>query len=155
MPRLRSEGWTYTYGKAGVGTFSDPIHHRVILDGDEQGHPIESANSVAHESGHALNPSSTGEPSGLTRAEFISKNVDAELEHLLGVPTLHAKGALPTEQYYEVALMTGPFAQVEVRGPLSAAELCQLRSFVRKALAYCATPLSHALRIARPHTAEP
>lgn len=76
---LRAQRWTYSYARSGAGTFTDANARRIYLDGDERGSPRDAANSVAHESGHALNPPATVQPSGLTRAEFIKKNVDAEL----------------------------------------------------------------------------
>ncbi len=76
---LRNQGWTFRYGTAGGGTYTDVDTKTIVLDANEQANPAEVANSISHEAGHALTPTANVTPSGLTRAEYIKKNTDAEL----------------------------------------------------------------------------
>jgi type VI secretion system secreted protein VgrG len=79
VQNLRAQGWTLQYGPAGGGTYTDLDTKVITLDANEQGNPSEAAISVAHEASHALVPVKEVPPSGLTRAEYIKKNVEQEL----------------------------------------------------------------------------
>jgi type VI secretion system secreted protein VgrG len=79
VQNLRSQGWTLRYGPAGGGTYTDVDNKVIVLDANEQNDPKEAAISVAHEASHALVPVNAVPPSGLTRAEYIKKNVEQEL----------------------------------------------------------------------------
>ncbi|MEO8185382.1 MAG: hypothetical protein ABI895_41770 [Deltaproteobacteria bacterium] len=79
VQNLRAQGWTFQYGPAGGGTYTDTDTKVITLDANEQSNPKEAAVSVAHEASHALVPVNEVPPSGLTRAEYIKKNVEQEL----------------------------------------------------------------------------
>jgi hypothetical protein len=77
---LKSQGWTIRYGQPGGGGFTDESRKEIVIDPDDQQRGAKVvASSLAHETGHALNPTATVPASGLTRAEYIAKNTQAQL----------------------------------------------------------------------------
>jgi type VI secretion system secreted protein VgrG len=77
---LLAAGWTFQYGPANGGTYTDVDNKTIVLDANEQSNLSEAAISVSHESGHALNPNAEVQMSGLTRAEYVKQGTDAELK---------------------------------------------------------------------------
>jgi type VI secretion system secreted protein VgrG len=76
---LLAAGWTFQYGAANGGTYTDVDNKTIVHDANEQSNLSEAAISVSHESGHALNPNPEVQMSGLTRAEYVKRGTDAEL----------------------------------------------------------------------------
>lgn len=78
---LKADGWTIEYGDAGKGSFTDRPGKRILIDSNEKGNPAKAAQTVAHESGHArYTPDPYVPPDGLTRDQYVQRNVDRSLK---------------------------------------------------------------------------
>lgn len=77
---LQTAGWTirYTTGSE-TGSFTDANRHLIVIDSASQANAAQAAQSLAHEVGHANHPNPYTPPSGLTRAEYVARNTDAQL----------------------------------------------------------------------------
>jgi type VI secretion system secreted protein VgrG len=77
---LRAAGWTIRYGTTTeTGSFTDRNRSTIVINANYQSDPVQSTRSLSHEVGHAQNPTSHVVPSGLTRDEYVKKNVNADL----------------------------------------------------------------------------
>jgi hypothetical protein len=77
---LKAHGWTIRYSNASEnGAFTDDDAHTIVIRSSDQNNPANVARSLSHELGHAQNPVPPISASGLTRAEYIQKNTDAQL----------------------------------------------------------------------------
>lgn len=77
----RQQGWRIEYSSTnGTGSYADTGTKTVVIDSSLKGSPNDVTTTLAHEVGHALNPPQTVPMTGLTRTEFIAKNVDAMLD---------------------------------------------------------------------------
>ncbi|HEX4353213.1 MAG TPA: hypothetical protein VHZ95_09870 [Polyangiales bacterium] len=81
LQALQANGWTVRYGHAGeTGSFSRRDQKVIVIDPSEQGQPAMLAQTLAHEAGHAqYTPSPYVPPSGLTKAQYVQRNVDHNL----------------------------------------------------------------------------
>jgi hypothetical protein len=81
LQALQANGWTVRYGHAGeTGSFSRRDQKVIVIDPNEQGQPATLAETLAHEAGHAqYTPSAYLPPSGLTKAQYVQRNVDHNL----------------------------------------------------------------------------
>jgi hypothetical protein len=77
---LKSAGWTirYTTGSE-TGSFTDANRTLIVIDAASSSNAAQAAQSLAHEVGHANHPNPYIPPSGLTRAEYVARNTDAQL----------------------------------------------------------------------------
>jgi hypothetical protein len=80
LETLRKQGWTIQYGAVGSGGFTDYNKKQITIDGGQKNDPRNASSALAHEVGHVLSPPRTTGPQGMTRAEYIAKNVDATLD---------------------------------------------------------------------------
>ncbi|MFN7916984.1 MAG: hypothetical protein U0Q55_16695 [Vicinamibacterales bacterium] len=81
LEQLQKNGWTIRLGAAGKGTFADRAKKVITVDANDKGSPATLAQSLAHESGHALYQKDPYvPPAGLTRDEYVSRNVNASLK---------------------------------------------------------------------------
>lgn len=76
---LTSKGWSISYGAPGGGSYTVASTKRIVIDGNRQSNSSDAARSVSHEVGHALHPNTHVGSSGLTRAEYVKKNTNADL----------------------------------------------------------------------------
>lgn len=78
---LQQAGWHIQYGPAGGGSFTDRNNQTIVIDGNQQGHPDAVAQTLAHESGHALyTPEPYVPPDGLTRSQYVQANANRSLK---------------------------------------------------------------------------
>ena len=81
LTALQADGWKIEYGPAGKGSFTDRNKKQIVIDSDEKGHPNQVVQTLAHESGHArYQPDPYVPPNGLTRNQYIQRNVDRSLK---------------------------------------------------------------------------
>ena len=78
---LKKDGWTIEYGPAGKGSFTDRTAKKIVIDSNEKGDANAVAQTLAHESGHArYTPDPYVPPTGLTRDQYVQRNVDRSLK---------------------------------------------------------------------------
>jgi type VI secretion system secreted protein VgrG len=78
---MRNQGWTIRYGAPGAsGSYTTLATKTITIDSALQNKSDVAASAVAHEVGHVLEPPQTLPPKGLTRDEYIAKNVSATLD---------------------------------------------------------------------------
>ncbi len=78
---LHKSGWVIKYGAKGGGSFTDRGSKTITVDADEKGHTGELLQTLAHETGHArYTPDAYTPPDGLTRQQYIDRNVDHSLK---------------------------------------------------------------------------
>ena len=75
---LQNSNWSIQYGQPGKGSFTVPPN-QIVIDPAAQSNPALAAQLLAHEVGHANNPVTYVPPSGLTRAQYIQQNTDANM----------------------------------------------------------------------------
>jgi type VI secretion system secreted protein VgrG len=78
---LKKNGWTIEYGDAGKGSYTDKTKKRIVVDSNAKNSPTAAAQTLAHESGHALytaDPYVT--PTGKTKDEYVKANVKRDLK---------------------------------------------------------------------------
>lgn len=76
---LQKQGWTIQYGTAGGGSFADRSKKTITVDPNSS--ELNTIQTLAHESGHALyTPDPYVPPAGLTRDQYIAKNVASALK---------------------------------------------------------------------------
>lgn len=81
IDQLKKDGWTIKYGPAGKGSFTDRPGKTIVIDSNEKGHPEQVVQTLAHESGHArYTPDPYVPPKGLTRDQYVKRNVDRDLK---------------------------------------------------------------------------
>jgi len=81
LRRLDDQHWTIRYGDAGKGSYTSRETKTIVIDSNEKGHPALIVQTLAHESGHALyKPHAPVSPAGLTRDQYISRNVSYKLK---------------------------------------------------------------------------
>ena len=81
LQSLRNQGWTIRYGEAGAsGSYTTLATKTITIDSALKDKSAIAASALAHEVGHVLEPPQLVAPKGLTRAEYIAKNVDAKLD---------------------------------------------------------------------------
>jgi hypothetical protein len=78
LAELKKDGWTFQYGKSGVGAV-DHGNKIVYVDPSLKGSPGKSAAVLAHEVGHARNPAAFVSTEGKTREQYIEERIKAEL----------------------------------------------------------------------------
>jgi type VI secretion system secreted protein VgrG len=81
LEQLQKNGWTVKVGDAGKGTFADRDKKTITVDANDKDKPATLAQSLAHETGHALYEKDPYvPPTGLTKEDYVSKNVNASLK---------------------------------------------------------------------------
>lgn len=81
LQTLLNQGWTISYGTAGNGTFADRSTKQIVVDPNESGNPASVAQSLAHESGHALYTMDPYVPPGsLTKDQYVAQNTNRNLK---------------------------------------------------------------------------
>jgi len=77
---LQTQGWNIRFSQAGeTGSFTDRRNQTVVIDSNFQNNPTTATSLLSHEVGHALYPLSLPSPSGLTRAEYVTRTTNAQL----------------------------------------------------------------------------
>jgi uncharacterized Zn-binding protein involved in type VI secretion len=78
---LQQNGWTIQYGPAGGGSYTSRDTKTIVVDQNEQGNATAVAQTLAHESGHAMyTPDPYVPPNGLTRDQYIQQNTNHDLK---------------------------------------------------------------------------
>jgi type VI secretion system secreted protein VgrG len=54
LQTLKEGGWEIEFGSAGGGSYAKRDKKLIVIDGNEEGHPEQVAQTLAHETGHAL-----------------------------------------------------------------------------------------------------
>jgi uncharacterized Zn-binding protein involved in type VI secretion len=72
--------WTIVWGPAGKQSTTDNASHTITLNSDFKGNPIQAVGSLSHESGHALYTAPYIPPDGLTKDQYVSRNVNEQLK---------------------------------------------------------------------------
>jgi type VI secretion system secreted protein VgrG len=81
LEKLAADKWTLEYGAAGKGSYCNRDTKTIVVDENEKGHPDQVLQTLSHESGHALyTPDAYVPPAGLTRQEYVAKNVNSALK---------------------------------------------------------------------------
>ena len=79
LNELRQRGWTIDYnGAPGGGSYANRTEKKITIDSNERNKPLYLAQTLAHESGHALykpDPYTNYSVNGLTREDYVNKNV--------------------------------------------------------------------------------
>jgi len=75
IKELLAKGYTFEYGPAGQGSYMDPGTRRIVIDGSKQGDLESTVQTLAHEAGHPGYTFKETKPDGLTKAQYIEKNV--------------------------------------------------------------------------------
>jgi hypothetical protein len=99
LAELKKDGWTFQYGKSGVGAV-DHENKVVYVDPSLQSSPGKAAAVLAHEVGHARNPAASVSMEGKTREQYIEERINAELAS-------EGAAALETVQYANEARAAG------------------------------------------------
>jgi hypothetical protein len=77
---LKAKGYSFQFGAAGGGTFTNRGNQIITVDPNGKGSPAYLSQLVAHEVGHAQYPQPRDiPPKGLTHDQFIKANVDQHL----------------------------------------------------------------------------
>jgi hypothetical protein len=78
--KLQAQGYVFTFGAAGGGSFTSRGSHTITIDPNAKGLPASLTQTVAHEVGHGGYPEPRDiPPKGLTHDQFIKANVDQHL----------------------------------------------------------------------------
>jgi uncharacterized Zn-binding protein involved in type VI secretion len=72
--------WTIVWGPAGVQSATDTEHHVITLNSDFKNNPVQAVGSLSHETGHALYTTPYIPPDGLTKDQYVSRNVNEQLK---------------------------------------------------------------------------
>lgn len=84
VKRFEAHHGSISYGKKGKGTYidkDDPSNMRIIIDSNERGHPVDIAQSISHELGHAEYkiPDFFAPPPTMTKQQFVDYWVNENL----------------------------------------------------------------------------
>lgn len=78
---LQKQGYTISYGEKGKGTYVNKGTKSIVIDENDKGNPLSVAQSLAHESGHALyQQDAYVGMDGKTKDEYVAANVNRNLK---------------------------------------------------------------------------
>jgi uncharacterized Zn-binding protein involved in type VI secretion len=81
LTTLEKQGWEIKFGPSDKGSFCDKENKVIQIAESEKDNSKEITTTLAHESGHALYQADPYvPPDGLTKEEYVSKNVDSGLK---------------------------------------------------------------------------
>jgi uncharacterized Zn-binding protein involved in type VI secretion len=81
IDQLQEDGWTIKYGEAGKGSFADRKAKEIVFDPNNKDNHAYIAQTMAHESGHALyTPDPYVPHTGLTKDDYVDRNVNSGLK---------------------------------------------------------------------------
>lgn len=81
MEDARAKGFNVRYGEKGKGTYLDPETKEIVIDPAEKGDPAGIAQSLAHETGHALyEQDAYVDMDGLSKEEYVKRNTMRHLK---------------------------------------------------------------------------
>ena len=78
---LQKDGWKIEYGPANKGYYTDRGAKKVVVN-SHPGDPAKTVQQLSHEGGHAAStPDPYVPPDGLTKEQYVKRNVDGKLKN--------------------------------------------------------------------------